>query len=98
MVEIAIIHAIDQGDIDQGDGIMNSSIALRHITTAPLMRRVWDLACKMHGTPPSSDQVVSVQVRVRQADTSPTYYADRPGEKQDRHPVKTIGQNLDCYI
>jgi hypothetical protein len=98
MVEVAIIYATDQGDTDQGDGIMKSNNILRRATSSPLVKRVQKLVrktCTEHQ--PSSDEVVSVNVRIRQTNAGFTY-TDRLGQKQTQNHTKTVGRNLDCYI
>lgn len=78
--------------------MMNSSIVLRRISASPLVKRVRKLARQTHVKQrPDSDQVVSVDVRIRQADAGFTY-ADRLGQNRTQNHAQTIGQNLDCYI
>ena len=98
MVEMAIIYATDQGDADQGDGIMKSNIILRRAAHSPLVKRVHKLVrktCTQHHS--SSDEVVSVNVCIRQTNVGFTY-TDRLGQEQTQNHAKTVGRNLDCYI
>lgn len=77
---------------------MKSSIILRRTKTSPLVKRVRNLVhktCPHHH--PGSDEVVSVDVRVRQADGG-FAYTDELRQQRILHQTRTLGQNLDCYI
>jgi len=77
---------------------MDFSIVPKRSYMSPLVKRVRKLARK---TPtqrrPGSEQVVSVKVRIRQADAG-FAYPDGPEQDQPQDHTQTIGQNLDCYI
>jgi len=77
---------------------MDFSIVPKRSCTSPLVKRVCKLARKTYAQHrPSSEQVVSVKVRIRQADTGFTY-PDGLEQNQTQNHTKTIGLNLDCYI
>ena len=77
---------------------MDFNIVPKRSCTAPLVKRVRKLARKTHTQHrPNSEQVVSVNVRIRQTDAGFTY-TDGLGKNQTQNHTKAIGQNLDCYI
>jgi hypothetical protein len=77
---------------------MDFSIVPKRSRTSALVKRVSKLVRKTHFQHrPNSEQVVSVKVRIRQADAG-FAYPDGLEQNQAQNHTKTIGQNLDCYI